>query len=1291
MKKRLPISSTGHRIIALTMLGVTALVTPTDTFAMPMPQAQANSANAVSSVRKLNPTAYEVIYSDGNMLTADFYGPNIVRLFLDPDGGIVRDPQATPPAEILTATPRKNPGNISMADSNGVITLGTGVMTLSVDKATGMITLTDLDSGREVFKQVAPFEFGDSKTTVALAEMPDEYFYGGGVQNGRFSHKGKIIDIVNTSSWVDGGVASPAPFYWSTGGYGMMWHTFAPGKYDFGATEPGKVTLTHDTPYLDVFISADATPTGLLNDFYQLTGNPVLLPKFGFYQGHLNAYNRDYWAETETGGVLFEDGKRYRESQQDNGGIKESLNGELPGNYQFSARAVVDRYANNDMPLGWVLPNDGYGAGYGQTGTLEGNVANLKSFGDYARGKGVEIGLWTQSDLYPKDGIEPLLQRDIVQEIRDAGVRVLKTDVAWVGAGYSFGLNGVADVGRIMPYYGNDARPFIISVDGWAGTQRYAGIWTGDQTGGDWEYIRFHIPTYIGSGLSGNPNISSDTDGIFGGRRPIINVRDFQWKTFTPMQLSMDGWGANAKYPHAFGEPWTSINRHYLKLKSELMPYTYTYAREAVDGKPLIRALFLDYPNDYTHSAATRYEFLYGPDMLIAPIYQATKADTLGNDIRNGIYLPEGELWVDYFDGTVYSGGRIINNYPAPVWKLPVFVRQGAIIPMNNPNNNPGQIDRHLRIYELYPSARPSKMTEYDDDGTTEQYRSGIGAITKLSMNVNDKGVMTFAIAPTVGTFDGFEPEKITELRINATAAPASVEAVIGKRKVKLTKVDSAEAFASGTNVYYYNATPNLNKFSTPGSAMASIPMTKNPQILVKLGMTDVAANGIEVTVKGYKYDMPDPLLTRHGSLSAPVLDSEATVINPYDMTPAWQPAGDADYYEIEYNGQLYSTIINGNLIFEDLTPDTEYSFRLRAVNADGVSDWTPFTLKTLPDPLRYAVKGIQGTCTAESQGGAGLRRMFDHKADADMWHSRYGVKATPCTVDMDLVSVNTLDKLEYLPRLDAGNGTITEGTICYSMDGNKWSKPVAFNWERNSDTKTFEFDGNPQARYVRMNIDKAVGGFASGREFFVFRVPGSESYLQGDINKDGKIDDNDLTSYMNYNGLRRGDGDFDYVSIGDINGNDLIDSYDISLVGTQLDGGITEPGENVGGSLSLTASTHPTAAGQELTIDLIGTELSGVNALSAAIPYDATVWEYVGIEPVMAADMYNMTYDRLHTDGSKVLYPTFVNLGTKTLLNGNGTVARIRFRAKQRATFDTKTAGNFIITDRSLHSINQD
>ena len=159
------------------------------------------------------------------------------------------------------------------------------------------------------------------------------------MQNGRFSHRGQRIAIENTNNWVDGGVASPTPFYWSTRGYGMMWHTFKPGLYDFGATDAKKVKLRHGEKYLDVFFWVADYPETLLGGFYQLTGHPVLLPKFGFYQGHLNAYNRDYWTEAKDGKgfMKMEDGKTYNESQKNNGGIRETLNGEN-NNYQSRTR-----------------------------------------------------------------------------------------------------------------------------------------------------------------------------------------------------------------------------------------------------------------------------------------------------------------------------------------------------------------------------------------------------------------------------------------------------------------------------------------------------------------------------------------------------------------------------------------------------------------------------------------------------------------------------------------------------------------------------------------------------------------------------------------------------------------------------------------------------------------------------------------------------------------------------------------------------------------------------------------
>lgn len=1272
--KKLSTSSTLFRRFAAMLACMVCVV------AVPMAvRAQTAEVSAV----KINPTTVDVVFGNERM-TFDFYGDNIFRLFQDNSGGIIRDPEATPEARILVDNPRREVTGLDVKADGRCVVISTPRIEVSLDKSTRLMTVTDKESGRAVIEQAAAVDFGDKGVSIALKEEPHEYFYGGGVQNGRFSHKGKIIAIENQNSWTDGGVASPTPFYWSTKGYGVMWYTFRKGAYDFGATEAGRVTLSHETDYLDLFFMVDAAPVALLNDYYQLTGNPVLLPKFGFYQGHLNAYNRDYWAEDENG-IPFEDGKRYKESQRDNGGVKESLNGEKD-NYQFSARAVIDRYAAHDMPLGWLLPNDGYGAGYGQEETLDGNIANLKSLGDYARERGVEIGLWTQSDLHPKPEVSALLQRDIVKEVRDAGVRVLKTDVAWVGAGYSFGLNGIADVAQIMPYYGNDARPFIISLDGWAGTQRYAGVWTGDQTGGEWEYIRFHIPTYIGSGLSGQPNITSDMDGIFGGQNLVVNTRDFQWKTFSPMELNMDGWGSNEKYPHALGEPATSINRWYLKLKSEIMPYAYSIAHEAVDGMPMIRAMMLEWPDAYTLGTATRYQYMYGPWFLVAPVYQETAADGEGNDIRDGIYLPAGE-WIDYFTGDMYEGGRVINNYGAPLWKLPLFVRNGAVIPMTNPNNNVAQIDRGLRIYEIYPSGRTS-FTEYDDDGATEAYRRGEFVTTTVESAVEDDRV-TVTLYPSEGDFAGFERDKRTELRINVTAEPDGVKAYAGGRRVKLAEAASAEEYAAAENAWYYEQAPDMNRFATAGSEFADVKVVKNPVLHVKLAAADVTAVEQRVVVDGFEFDPADRLRTKHGALAVPRLVTPDENIEAYAVTPVWSEVDNADYYEVEFDSMLYSTIRSTELLFADLKAETDYTFRVRAVNADGVSEWGEQTLRTKVNPLEFAIEGIEGTASVPAQGGAGVGRLFDFVEKGDVWHTKYNAKAVPFDVTIDLKAVNTLDRFDYLPRLDSGNGTILEGSVEYSMDRNTWTEAGTFSWKRDSETKSFAFEGNPSARYIRINVTKAVGDYGSGREIYVFRVPGSESYIQGDVNNDGKVDGNDLTSYMNYTGLRLGDSDFEgYISRGDIDGNGRIDAYDISVAATQLDGGVQPAdGVHVAGEVTIAANGKSFNAGEEIEIHVSGRGLKAVNAISLALPYDQQSYEFVGVETVGMKSMENLTNDRLHTDGSKVLYPTFVNVGDKETVDGDGDLFVIRLKAKRRVQFDLEVQDG-VLVDKNLNRI---
>ena len=1231
-----------------------------------------DTPTGVTEVTQTGPTTVAMRLADGGLRVLDFYGPGTVRVFQDPAGGAVRDPEATPPARILADNPRRPVESLTVkGGAADGWTVATEALTLTIGAADGALSATTAD-GHTVLTGLTP-RFGGRGVTVTARAAADECFYGGGMQNGRFSHAGKVIQIVNTSNWTDGGVASPCPFYWSSAGYGILFHTFSPGRYDFGAETPGQVVLTHEADYLDLFVLT-AQPTthptlgevrgSLITAYYQLTGYPVLLPKFGFYVGHLNAYNRDYWTPVDEGGVLMEDGQRYKESQKADGGIRESLNGEVAdslgrNSYPFTARAVIDRYAAHDMPLGWILPNDGYATGYGQTGTLDGNIDNLRQFGEYAHGKGVEIGLWTQSDLYPKEGVEPLLQRDIVREVRDGGVRALKTDVAWVGAGYSFGLNGVADVASVMTRETGGARPFIVTVDGWAGTQRYAGIWSGDQTGGQWEYIRFHIPTYIGASLSGQPNVGSDLDGIFGGKNLPVNVRDYQWKAFSPIEMNMDGWGANEKYPHALGERAEAINRTYLKLKASLMPYTYSIAYEAaVGGQPMLRPLsygVADGAQRQKIDNLTRYEYLYGPAFVVAPIYQDTRMDEEGNDIRNGIYLPEGR-WLDPYTNRFIEGGCIVNSYPAPLDRLPYFVREGSIIPYTAPHNQPRDVDASQRAYEIVPGA--CQFVQYDDDGTSDAYLRGEGVKTVIESDMPGPHVFVVWIARSTGTYDGFETFKQTTLRIHCDAAPrgVAVKNLTSGKQLKKTKWNYSHGM-----------------------------------LVVEIPKVDVTQNTLQVVVDGLEPLPNQTLAEKVGPLPAPQVQCSATA---YTLTPSWTLPDNADYAEILFDGMRYTTLREGQLVLDGLKPETTYPLQLRYVNAEHETDWVTLSVTTEANPLEWAIEGIKGTTSCENQGGQDVAHLFDFD-ETTVWHTQWGEKAVPFTLDIDLGCTIQPDRLDYLPREDAGNGTLLEGTLSVSADGRVWSEPKAFQWERTGSTKTMALDEADAIRYLRLEVTGGRGDFGSGRQMYIFRKPGTEVLLPGDINHDGRVDSDDFTSYMNYTGLRTGDPEFEgYVSGGDTDHNGRIDVYDISVVATRLHGGAEQYVEHFDGALDFAITPAPDArgtvtlkAGDVLTLSVNGKGLSEVNAFGFNLPYNATDLEYTGTEPVGTLDMENLTYDRLHAAGDKVLYPIFVNTGDRETLSSDGTLCRITFRAR-RACKVTLKPQDALLVDKMLNTI---
>jgi len=280
------------------------------------------------------------------------------------------------------------------------------------------------------------------------------------------------------------------------------------------------------------------------------------------------------------------------------------------------------------------------------------------------------------------------------------------------------------------------------------------------------------------------------------------------------------------------------------------------------------------------------------------------------------------------------------------------------------------------------------------------------------------------------------------------------------------------------------------------------------------------------------------------------------------------------------------------------------------------------------------------------------------------------------------------LDKFHYLPRTDGGNGVILKGSVYYSMDKENWTEAGSFEWERNGEVKVFDFPGQPTARYVKINVTKGVGNYGSGRELYVFKVPGTGSYRPGDINNDRLIDMNDFTSYMNYTGLRQGDADFEgYVSNGDVNRNGLIDAYDISVVATQLRGGVKkEKAPRVEGTLQLSTPKQNYSRNEIIEVRVKGNKLRSVNALSFSLPYNQQDYEFIGVEPLHMNAMENLTNDRLHTNGTKALYPTFVNIGEKKMLEGNEELFILKFKARNNLTFDLKLQDGLLV-DKHLNT----
>ncbi len=286
-----------------------------------------------------------------------------------------------------------------------------------------------------------------------------------------------------------------------------------------------------------------------------------------------------------------------------------------------------------------------------------------------------------------------------------------------------------------------EQRVFLLCRSGAAGMQRLgATCWSGD-VNNDFRTLEAQVPLGLNTGLSGVPYWGTDVGGFF---HPIpetgeLYARWFQLGAFSPIFRS-HGWVWREHVPWAHGPRVEAICRQYAELRYRLLPYTYTLAWQAHTlGLPLMRPLVMNYPDD-PRVWGLGQQFLWGDDLLVAPV-------TREGATAWPVYVPAG-AWYDFWTGERHEGPGGL-TVEAPLERLPLLVRAGAILPMGPVVQHTGERPLDDVTLRIYPEGA-SRFELYEDDGRSHAYRRGQYALTTFEC-ATDRGAVTVRIGAAVG------------------------------------------------------------------------------------------------------------------------------------------------------------------------------------------------------------------------------------------------------------------------------------------------------------------------------------------------------------------------------------------------------------------------------------------------------------------------------------------------------------------------------------------------------------
>lgn len=501
---------------------------------------------------------------------------------------------------------------------------------------------------------------------------PGEKIFGCGESVTKLDKRGQKVNLFVTDPQgpETDQMYKPVPFFMSNRGYGIFMHTSAPVTCDFGNTYVGANKLFMGDEALDLFIFI-GEPKDILNEYTEIVGKPSMPPlwSFGTWMSRIT-----YFEQSEGYDVAAK-----LRSYKIPSDVIHFDTGWFETDWQCDYKFAPSRFSNPQKMID-DLKKDGFHISLWQ---LTYFTPKNKFFNEIIE-KNLHVKN-SKGEMPYEDAVLDFSNLETVKWYQDKLAGLLKMGVGAIKVdfGEAAPMEGFYASGRggwyehnLYPLRYNKAvaditkevnnENIIWARSAWAGSQRYPLHWGGDAANTDIG-MDATLRGGLSFGLSGFSFWSHDIGGFVVAAPENLYRR---WLPFGFLTSHSRAHGAPPKEPWLYNDNFVKAFRESAEIKYKLMPYIYAQAKLCTEkGLPMVRALFVEYPDD-AGAWLVEDEYLFGADILVAPMMEA--------GTERNVYLPKGN-WIDYQSGKTYQQGwNVIETGKIPAI---ILVRDGAVIP----------------------------------------------------------------------------------------------------------------------------------------------------------------------------------------------------------------------------------------------------------------------------------------------------------------------------------------------------------------------------------------------------------------------------------------------------------------------------------------------------------------------------------------------------------------------------------------------------------------------------------